>query len=157
MLKKVVAAAAAALSVSSAALGADDTGVFAGEWHWNKAESTVIPGEPLPREVVLRIANASPARVQWTLTRTDADGSQHAESFAGSGGGQPGPITGAPDTTGAFTVTASTLEASYQSKDGSTDRTSCTLSADRRKMTCRGTESDGKGHSMNYVDVYDRR
>ena len=140
------------------AFAADDTaGAFAGEWHWNKGESSVIPGEPLPREVVLRIASATPARVQWTLTRTDADGSQHTESFAGSGGGQPGPITGAPDTTGAFTVTASTLDASYQSKDGSTDRTSCTLSSDRRKMTCRGAESDGKGHSMNYVDVYDRR
>ncbi len=160
MLKNVinaVAAAAAALSVSSVALGAEDAAAFVGEWHWNKAESSVIPGEPLPREVVLRIASATPAHVQWTLTRTDADGSQHTESFSGSGGGQPGPITGAPDTTGAFTVNATALEASYQSKDGSTDRTSCTLASDRRKMTCRGTESDGKGHSMNYVDVYDRR
>jgi hypothetical protein len=141
-----------------AASAADDTaGVFVGEWHWNKAESSVVPGEPLPREVVLRIASATPARIQWTLTRTDADGRQHTESFLGSGGGQPGPITGAPDTTGAFTLKATVLEASYQSKDGSTDRTSCTLSSDRRKMTCNGTESDGKGHSMNYVDVYDRR
>lgn len=156
MPRKLMAAAAVALSFSTAALAADE-GAFAGEWHWNKAESSVIPGEPLPREVVLRIASATPARVQWTLTRTDADGSQHTESFSGSGGGQAGPVTGAPDTTGAFTVTASTLEASYQSKDGNTDRTSCTLSADRKKMTCRGTESDGKGHSMNYVDVYDRR
>jgi hypothetical protein len=146
-----------AFSVPIAFAADDAAGAFAGEWHWNKGESSVIPGEPLPREVVLRIASATPARVQWTLTRTDADGSPHTESFAGSGGGQPGPITGAPDTTGAFTVTVSTLDASYQSKDGSTDRTSCTLSSDRRKMTCRGTESDGKGHSMNYVDVYDRR
>ena len=158
MPRTFMAAAAAALLLSTAALAADDgAGAFAGEWRWNKTESSVIPGEPVPREVVLRIASATPARVQWTLTRTDADGSEHTESFSGSGNGQAGTVTGAPDTTGAFTVTATTLEANYASKDGSTDRTSCTLSADRKKMTCRGTESDGKGHSMNYVDIYDRR
>jgi len=158
MPRNFMAAAAAALLLSTAALAADDgAGAFAGEWRWNKTESSVIPGEPVPREVVLRIASATPARVQWTLTRTDADGSEHTESFSGSGNGQAGTVTGAPDTTGAFTVTATTLEANYASKDGSTDRTSCTLSADRKKMTCRGTESDGKGHSMNYVDIYDRR
>ena len=154
MPRNLMAAAAVALSLSTAALAADDgAGAFAGEWRWNKAESSVIPGEPVPREVVLRIASATPARVQWTLTRTDADGSQHAESFSGGGNGQPGAVTGAPDTTGAFTVTANTFDANYTSKDGSTDRTSCSLSADRKKMTCRGTESDGKGHSMNYVEI----
>jgi hypothetical protein len=109
MPRNLMAAAAVALSFSTTALAADD-GAFAGEWRWNKAESSVIPGEPLPREVVLRIASATPARVQWTLIRTDADGGQHTESFAGSGGGQPGPITGVPDTTGAFTVSASTAK-----------------------------------------------
>ena len=156
MLRNLLAAAAVAVSFSTAALAADD-GAFVGEWHWNKGESSVVPGEPLPREVVLRIGSATAARVQWTLSRTDADGSQHTESFSGTGNGQPGAVSGAPDTTGAFTVTATALEANYTSKDGSTDRTSCTLSSDRRKMTCHGTESDGKGHSMNYVDVYDRR
>src|SRR5579864_7415824 len=99
MLKNVinaVAATAAALSVSSVALGAEDAGAFVGEWHWNKAESSVIPGEPLPREVVLRIASATPARVQWTLTRTDADGSQHTESFGGAAAASRDPSPARP-------------------------------------------------------------
>jgi hypothetical protein len=80
------------------------------------------------------------------------------QSFNGTGDGKPVPVTGSPDaSTGAFTVTAATLDSVYTNRDGSTDRASCSLSADRKKMTCRGTESDGKGHSASYVDVYDRK
>ena len=129
---------------------------FVGEWHWNKAASTSVPGDPLPREVVLTITSADAAHVEWTLTTIDEKGARNVESFSGTGDGKP--TTGSPDgSTRAFTVTAATLDSVYQYADGGADRASCSLSTDRKKLTCRGSESDGKGHSVSYVDVYDRK
>ena len=56
----------------------------------------------------------------------------------------------------AFTVSSTNLVATYTHKEGGGERTDCSLSPDFRKMTCRGSENDGKGHSADYVDVYDR-
>jgi hypothetical protein len=131
---------------------------FVGEWHWNQAASTSVPGEPLPREVVLKVSSADTAHVAWTLITVDAKGGRHVQPFNGSGDGKPVPVVDATDgATDAFTVTASTFDSVYADRDGATDRSSCTLSADHKLMTCRGTESDGKGHSVDYVDVYDRK
>jgi hypothetical protein len=138
------------------ALAAD--GPWAGRWHWNEAESTKTPGEAPPRDITLVIESATPAHVQWSLTITDPTGAQHQQSFSGSGDGKPSPVGGAPaGTTGALTVTPTHFDSVYSNSDGSADRSSCTLSADRRKMTCRGADSDGKGHSIPYTDVYDRQ
>ena len=153
-----------AVTVLAAALGAtvspswSDSGAFVGQWHWNRSASTVAPDEPLPRDVVLKIGAADASRIQWTLTTVDSQGEQHVESYSGAGDRKPVAIAGGPEgTTGVFTLAGDTLEGSYANQDGSSDRSSCTVSADRKKMTCHGTESDGKGHSMDYVDVYDRQ
>lgn len=144
-------AACAALAAAAA-----EPSPFVAEWHWNKAASTSVPGEPLPREVVLNITSADAAHVEWTLTTIDEKGARDVQSFSGTGDGKPG--AGSPDgSTRAFTVTATTLDSVDQYADGGADRASCSLSADRKKLTCRGTESDGKGHSVSYVDVYDRK
>ena len=151
-------AAALALAVSGAAIAARaDQPLFVGKWHWNPKESSTAPGEPLPRDVVLNIASADKARMQWSVTTIDAKGAQTVKSFAGTGDGKPGPIAGDPGTTGAFKLADTTMESVYTSADGGTDRSTCSVSSDRKKMTCRGTESDGKGHSANYTDVYDRQ
>jgi hypothetical protein len=159
MRNRVAVAAAIVLAGCSVALIARaEANLFVGEWHWNKAESSGLPGEPPPRDEVLTIGSADMARVQWTVTTVDAQGQQHTETFTGTGDGKAAQIPGAPEgTMHAFTVTGHSLEALYTSKDGSSDRSSCELSKDGKKMTCRGTESDGKGHSANYVDVYDRK
>ena len=131
---------------------------FVGTWHWNKAQSSVAAGDSPPSEVVLAIAAAESGRVQWTLTGTDPKGVKHVESYNGSGDGKPAAVTGAaPGTVASFTVTPTTLAASYSNPDGSSERTSCTLSPDRRQMICAGTENDGKGHTSDYRDVYDRQ
>ena len=39
---------------------------------------------------------------------------------------------------------------------GQSDTQTCTVSADRTQMTCKGVVSDGQGYSASYVDVYDR-
>jgi len=148
--------AAGLLTLAASAAMAADPSPFVGEWHWNKTASTSVPGEPLPREVVLNIASADRAHVQWTLTTVDDKGASDVQSFTGTGDGKP--ITGSPDgATRAFTVTPATLDSVYRYPDGGSDSASCSLSADRKKLTCRGSESDGKGHSATYVDVYDRK
>jgi hypothetical protein len=143
---------------AAVAAAAAEPNPFLGEWHWNKAASTSAPGEPLPRELVLKITSADTAHVAWTLSTVDEKGERHVQSFSGTGDGKPAAVTDAPDgLTGAFTVTANMLDAVYHYANGSTDHASCSLSADRKKLTCRGTENDGKGHSATYVDVYDRK
>jgi hypothetical protein len=147
--------ALAALSMTPAARA--DAPMFVGKWHWNPKESSTAPGEPLPRDVVLNITSADKARVQWSVTTIDNKGAQTVKSFVGTGDGKAGPVTGDPGTTGAFTLADTTMESVYTSADGSTDRATCSVSSDRKKMTCRGAESDGKGHSTNYTDVYNRQ
>jgi hypothetical protein len=148
-----------ALAVLAAPLAAHaQSSGWVGRWHWNAALSTKTPGEEPPRDILLVIQSASPAHVQWSLTIVDPAGGQHQQSFSGGGDGKPAPVTGAPPgTTGALTVTATRFDAVYANPDGSSDRSNCTLSADQRKLTCAGTDSDGKGHSMPYTDVYDRQ
>jgi hypothetical protein len=131
---------------------------FAGTWRWNRAQSTVAPGEPVPSDVVLAIAHAEAARVQWTLTRTDDKGEKFVESYSGTGDGRPAPITGAPPgTTARFTVTPTSVASSYANSDGSSENATCTLSPDGRVMTCAGIDDDGTGHTRNYRDVFDRQ
>jgi hypothetical protein len=155
--RSIVAGLVIMVAGAAASAAAEQT-PFVGEWHWNGAESVSVPGEPLPREVVLDITGADAAHVVWTLTIVDEKGERHMQSFSGAGDGRPAPVTGSTDgSQGAFTVTPTTLGIVYTYRGGASDRSSCTLSADRRKMTCRGTENDGKGHSASYVDVYDRK
>jgi hypothetical protein len=53
-------------------------------------------------------------------------------------------------------VNASLLQSTFKGPNGQTDTLTCALSADRRKMTCRGAVSDGNGRITAYVDVFDR-
>jgi hypothetical protein len=147
-----VAACAAVLAAAA------EPSPFVGEWHWNKGASTAEAGETQPREMVLNIASADAAHVAWTLTTTDEHGERHVKSFNGTGDGKPVAIGQSTDgATAAFTATATTLDSVYGNRDGASERNSCSLSADRNRMTCHGSDSDGKGQSAAYVDVYDRK
>ncbi len=130
---------------------------FVGTWHWSKTESTTIPGEPLPRDITLSIAEAVSGKLKWTVTEIDPGGGKHVESFDGAPDGKPRPLQGGDgQTTAAFTMTEGAISAVFTAPDGGSDSWSCTISSDGRKMTCKGAESDGKGHSQPYADVYDR-
>ncbi len=158
MRRRVIAGALALAAASAPFAARADSPGLAGRWLWNPSQSSSTPGEAPPREVLLVIDSASPAHVQWELTIIDPAGGKHMQSFSGSGDGKPAAVSGAPPgTTGALTVTATSYEAVYSDPDGSSDRSTCSLSADRRKLTCQGTDSDGKGHSAPYTDVYDRQ
>jgi hypothetical protein len=158
MQYRMLAAALALVALGARPGTSAESSPLVGRWHWNPSQSTMTPGEPAPREVLLVIENAEPAHMRWKLTLTDAAGVQHQKSFDGSGDGKRITVSGAvPGTTAAFTVTPNTFDADYRSPDGGSDRSSCALSADRQKLTCRGTDTDGQGHATSYVDVYDRQ
>jgi hypothetical protein len=48
------------------------------------------------------------------------------------------------------------MGSSYSNPDGSSERALCSLSGDGKTMTCHGTENDGKGHTLDYTDIYER-
>lgn len=130
---------------------------FVGRWHWNRSASTLAPGEPAPKDVVLDITDASVGHLRWSLSETDPTGQTHAESFDGPADGRPGTLTGAEDQTSAsFTLDLGNLRAVFYGPEGASDSWSCSVSADGRRMTCAGTEADGQGHTRGYTDVYDR-
>jgi len=150
-------AALGLLTLTCAGAASAEDPSFTGRWRWNKAESTVAPGEALPKDILTEIASAQQSRVQWTVTITDIRDAKHTQSFDGPADGQPHPVVGSVQgETAAFTVGDNSMQAVFRNPAGESDTVMCTLSNDRRKMTCRGTVVESKGRSSNYIDVYDR-
>jgi hypothetical protein len=157
MMGRTILFTSAVISVFSIASAEADPASFVGRWHWSRAESSLAPGEPAPKDILLNITDTANGRLKWTLTEVDPAGQSHVQSFDGASNGTPTKVTGSDDgTTAGFTLGADALKAVFRGPQGESDSWGCALSADQRKMTCKGTESDGKGHSMNYTDVYDR-
>jgi hypothetical protein len=156
MIRRFVALSALSVAAAAGPVAAQAPS-FAGIWHWNKAQSALEPGEPAPRDILLQITEAANGKLKWTVTETDPEGGKHVESFDGPADGTAQALTGGDGhTTAAFTLSGDSLAATFKGQDGGSDAWSCTLSGDQRRMTCKGTESDGKGHAMSYADVYDR-
>jgi hypothetical protein len=131
-----------------------DSSAFVGRWHLNRTQSSPPPGEPVPTDVIAEISRADSTHVRWSLTVLAAQGQTSAETFDAVANGEFYPINS--DTTAAFSLNRNLLQATFKGPTGQTDTLTCTLSADQRKMTCRGALSDGDGRMTNYVDVYDR-
>jgi hypothetical protein len=148
---KVVVGLCVALGASSAWA---DSSPFVGRWHWNRAQSTMPPGEPVPNDVTAEISRADGAHLTWSLTIVASQGQPNVESFDAPANGEFYPVSS--DTTAAFRLTGSALQGTFKGPTGQTDDLTCTIAADQKKMTCSGVLSDGKGHTMNYADVYDR-
>jgi hypothetical protein len=141
----IVPAIVGLCAVATADLAWGQDAQFAGRWRWNRTESTIAPGEPVPKDIVTEIASADRTRIRWTVTITDPHD------------GQPHPVQGnAAGDTASFTLSPGGLQAVFRSKAGETDTVTCTLSGDHRKMTCKGTVAEAKGQTSSYVDVYDR-
>jgi len=124
-----------------------------GRWHWNRAQSTLPPGEPAPKDVVSEISRAHGQSVSWTVTIVTPDDERHVVTFQAdpAGAAQHG-----IDTTASARMADETLQATFNGPAGQSDTQTCTVSADRKQMTCNGVVTDGQGQSATYVDVYDR-
>jgi hypothetical protein len=156
MISKVVIMSIGASLGMSAAVAHADTASFVGKWHWDRTRSTVVPGEPPPKDVLLDIADTANGRLKWTLTAVDPEGQSHVESFDGPSNGAPTKVIGDEQTSASFVLASDSLKAVFKGPQGDSDSWSCALSADQRMMTCHGTQSDGQGHSRDYTDVYNR-
>ncbi len=127
---------------------------FVGRWHWNRAQSTVPPGEPALNDVVSEISRADGNSVTLSVTIVTPDGQPHVVTLEAASDGDFQRISS--DTTASARLIGSRLQTTFKGPADRSDVQTCTVSADHQKMTCKGVLTDGAGHSAGYVDVYDR-
>jgi hypothetical protein len=150
-----IAKAVVGLSIVLAAGAAwADSSSLVGRWHWNRAQSTMPPGEPVPNDLTVEISRVDSTHVKWSLTVLAAQGRKNVEAFDTPANGDFYPVSS--DTTAAFRLGEGSLAATFKGPAGETDNLTCTVSGDRLKMTCKGVLVDSRGRAVNYVDVYDR-
>jgi len=147
----VVMGLCAVLAASAAWAGSSP---FVGRWHWNRAQSTPPPGEPVPKDLICEISRAEDSHVKWSVTVLTAEGRPHVETFDTVANGEFYPVSS--ETTASFRLTGDTLQATFKGPAGQSDAHTCTLSADHKQMICRGVLTEGDSRTVNYVDVYDR-
>jgi len=128
---------------------------FEGRWQWNRTQSTPPPGAPVPQDLLCDIAKTESSHVRWSITILTTEDQPYVETFDVTANGEFAPISS--ETTASVRLTADTLQATFKGPAGQSDSQTCTLSADRTQMTCRGVLTVGEGQTVNYVDVYDRR
>jgi hypothetical protein len=131
-----------------------DSNPFVARWHWNGTQSTRPAGDPAPNDLTLDISRADGTHMKWSLTVAASPGQSSVETFDAPANGEFYPISS--DTTAAFRLTGSTLQATFKGPTGETDALTCVLGTDQKTMTCKGVLSDGAGPTTNYVDVFDR-
>lgn len=131
-----------------------DSNSFVGRWHLNQAQSTLPAGAPAPKDVVAEFSRVDGTHVKWSLTVLASQGQTSVETFDTVANGEFYPINS--DTTAAFRLNGNSLQATFKGPTGQTDTLSCTLTADLKKMICKGALISGDGRMTNYVDVYDR-
>jgi hypothetical protein len=144
----VVVGLCAALTASSAWA---QSSPFVGRWHWNRAQSTLPPGEPAPNDLMSEISRADGSHVTWSATIVTPDGQPHVVALDAAATGESYPISS--ETTASARLAGDTLEATFKGPTGQSDAQTCTVSADQQRMTCRGLLSDGAGRTVSYVDV----
>jgi hypothetical protein len=131
-----------------------DSNPFVGTWHWNRAQSTVPAGEPVPNDVTAEISRADGTDLKWSLTVLAPPAPPDVETFDAPANGEFHPV--GSDTTAAFRLTGGALQATFKGPTGQSDAMTCTVAADQKTMRCSGVLSDGQGHTANYIDVYNR-
>jgi hypothetical protein len=151
---RVIASVVAAAALLPPNLAQAQESAFAGRWHLNKSLSTLPPGEAVPADLVTDIQRADSQHMRWSITIVDEKGQTHAETFDTPANGEFYSINA--DTSVAFRLAGSGLQATFKDSDGQTDTLTCTLSGDRRRMTCNGTLTQQNGTVRRYVDVFDR-
>ena len=127
---------------------------FVGRWHWNPAQSTLPPGASGADDVTAEINRVDGAHVSWSFTVLADQGARKVESFEAVADGAFHQINGG--TMAAFHLMGNALQATFKLPTGQTDTLTCSLSPDKKRMSCRGVLSSGDGRVTSYVDVYDR-
>ncbi len=150
---EVVLGLCAALAASPARA---DGRPFVGRWHWNRAQSTLPPGGPVPNDLTSEISRAD-SHVKWSVTILTTDLTtevRHVETFEAAADGEAHPISS--DTAASCRLAGDGLQMTFKGPAGQSDTQRCILSADQKQMTCSGVLTGGDGETVHYVDVYDR-
>src|SRR5713101_1012249 len=100
----VIVGLCAALTASSAWA---ESSPFVGRWHWNRAQSTLPPGEPSPNDVVSEISRADGNSVTWSVTIVTPDDQPHVVTLAAGADGESHRISS--DTTASVRLIGSGL------------------------------------------------
>jgi len=150
---RVVMGLCAALAASSARA---DGSPFVGRWHWNRTQSKLPPGGPVPNDLTSEISRVD-SHVKWSVTILTTDlttEARHVETIEAAADGESHPISS--DTAASCRVADDGLQTTFKGPAGQSDTQTCTLSADRKQMTCSGMLTGRDGETVKYVDVYDR-
>ena len=92
-----------------------DSSSFVGRWHWNRAQSTVPAGEPVPNDITAEISRVDSGHMKWSLTVLASQGQTSVETFDAAADGEFYPISS--DTTAAFRLIGDTLQATFKDAD----------------------------------------
>src|SRR5258708_33924660 len=52
-----------------------------GRWHWNRTQSTMPSGEPVPNDLTIEISRVDSTHVKWSLNVLAAQGRKNVEAF----------------------------------------------------------------------------
>jgi len=152
--RKSIVLSVGCMLLATGSAWADDS-PFVGRWHWNRAQSTLPIGEPVPADLMADFSRIDSAHVRWTITVVNAQGQPTTKSFDAPANGEYYPISN--DTTASFRLNGPTLQATFKGPSNQSDTLTCTLSEHQKKMTCNGVVKGEDGKAESYVDVYDRR
>jgi len=131
-----------------------------GKWRFNAAESELLPGEAPPKELVMEVTQDDGVKFRWTATVKMPDGASGVTRFDGAIDGKAYPIDGRPGSTSSFAWTpdGSLKQVSESSAGIAVEVCSFTggnAHITARKMTCATRQTDSRGRSASYVEVFD--
>ncbi len=150
-MQKILITAALLLPVAAFAAEGPMTGPAT--WTWNAKESKTA-GEA-PKSQVLKVTKDDGKNLAWTMTSVDAKGKTHKMSWSGAFDGKERKASNGG--TAAFTKGSDgATKIAFKESNGGTGEESCTISSDKKKMTCAGKMTGKDGKSAEYTDVYDR-
>jgi hypothetical protein len=134
--------------------------LFRGIFYPNESESTMLPGQHVPNDMVM-VMNDDGSFLQLTQTFTTDAGQKMKYVWNGKCDGNPRLAEG-------ITPPAIVTASCRHTEDGAlvmrladnhcySHVETCRMSADRRKQTCQGTASLPDGTKHDFVYVFDRR
>lgn len=126
-----------------------------GVWKLDTAKSD-FGQAPMPKTMRLVVTEDTPTALKWHITGTAADGTMMHESFSGAVDGKSYPLKGDPNTSGvAYTRNGDEVDGIMTMKDGSTMKSTITMSNDNKTMTVQ-SEGNGPNGPMKITEVWNR-
>lgn len=126
-----------------------------GVWKLDTAKSD-FGQAPKPKSMRLVVTEDTPTALKWHITGTAADGTAIHESFSGAVDGKSYPLPGDPTASSvAYTRNGDEVDGTMTMKDGSTMKSTITMSNDNKTMT---VQSGGNGPNgpMKITEVWNR-